>query len=286
MSSSDVAGAPSRRTRIRRRDRNPLLRLLRRWCKRAWRARRKLKAASPAVRIAVIVATGLAVFAAGNIVYQVLRKPTELLFPVSGLLNKTPTGTWRQYAALFREYSTTPITPELLAALAQVEGAGNPAARTYWRWRLTWHPLEIYQPASSAVGMYQMTGPAFAEARRYCVRDHAIVADGAWDDWRSCWFNGLYTRVMPSHAIELTAVFLHRNVAAILAGRPNARPTPAQTQDLAAMVHLCGAGPARAFARRNFQLNIGERCGDHDVAAYLARVNAMKRRFLQLAGEQ
>jgi len=33
---------------------------------------------------------------------------------------------------VFREYSTAAITPELLAALAQVEGAGNPLARTYW----------------------------------------------------------------------------------------------------------------------------------------------------------
>jgi hypothetical protein len=27
----------------------------------------------------------------------------------------------------------------------------------------------------------------------------------------------------------------------------------------------------------------GERCGDHDVAAYLAQINAMKREFLHLA---
>jgi hypothetical protein len=29
----------------------------------------------------------------------------------------------------------------------------------------------------------------------------------------------------------------------------------------------------------------GERCGDHLVAAYLARVNAMKRQFLHLAAD-
>jgi len=38
-----------------------------------------------------------------------------------------------QYGPLFRRHSTVVITPELLAALAQVEGAGNPVARTYWR---------------------------------------------------------------------------------------------------------------------------------------------------------
>src|SRR6202035_1777788 len=102
------------------------------------------------VRVGVIAATILAVFFAMNVVYQVLRKPTEVLAPVSGAFNKTPIETWRQYAPLFREYSTAAIPPELLAALAQVEAAGNPIASTYWRWRLTWNPFAIYQPASSS----------------------------------------------------------------------------------------------------------------------------------------
>ena len=53
-------------------------------------------------------------------------------------------------------HATAVMTPELLAALAQVEGAGNPVARTYWRWQAGWNPFEVYRPASSAVGMYQM----------------------------------------------------------------------------------------------------------------------------------
>jgi hypothetical protein len=73
-----------------------------------------------------------------------VRKPTEMLFPVSATMNKLPAETWRQYAPLFREYCTATITAELLAALAQVEGAGNPIARTYWRWRLSWNPFAIY----------------------------------------------------------------------------------------------------------------------------------------------
>jgi hypothetical protein len=127
--------------------------------------------------------------------------------------------------------------------------------------------------------MYQTTDAAFAEARRYCIRRHAVVEDG-------CWFNALYTRVVPSNAVELTAVFLDRNVASILARRPNALATQQQRQDLAAMIHLCGAGPADAFVRRGFHPAPGERCGDHDLAAYLARVNALKRQFLQLAKDE
>jgi hypothetical protein len=30
----------------------------------------------------------------------------------------------------------------------------------------------------------------------------------------------------------------------------------------------------------------GERCGDHDVATYLAQVNAMSRQFLRLAADR
>ena len=52
--------------------------------------------------------------------------------------SRPPAETWRDYGSLFREYSTAVISPELLAALAQVEGAGNPVATTYWRWQRCW----------------------------------------------------------------------------------------------------------------------------------------------------
>ena len=55
-----------------------------------------------ALRIIVGVVVILAVWSAVNWVYQVVRKPTELFFPVSGALSKTPSETWRQYAPLFR----------------------------------------------------------------------------------------------------------------------------------------------------------------------------------------
>ena len=92
------------------------------------------------------MATILTAAALSNVAYQVVRKPTELLFFVGGALDKVPSETWRQYGPLFRKYSTDTITPELLAALAQIESTGNPVARTYWRWRLTWNPLGYTSP--------------------------------------------------------------------------------------------------------------------------------------------
>jgi len=218
-----------------------------------------------------------------NWAYQVVRKPTELFFPVSGALSKTPAQTWRSYGSLFREHSTATMTPDLLAALAQVEGAGNPVARTYWRWRLSWNPFELYQPASSAVGMYQITDPTFQEAKRYCIHDHVVVEDGPWNDLRSCWFNRTYMRVVPSHAVELTSALLDRTVARTLERQRITTATLQQRQDLAAIIHLCGAGAGQAYAARGLRLTPGQRCGDHDAARYLAEVNAMKRQFVRLA---
>ena len=92
-----------------------------------------------------------------------------------------------------------------------------------------------------------------------------------------------YTRIVPSDAIELTAVFLDRNVTAILARKRDARASPQQEQDLAAVIHLCGTGPARAFARRGFICWPASVWRHQFVAIYLANVNTMKRQFLRLA---
>jgi len=118
------------------------------------------------VRIAGVVAILLAVVALTNIVYQVIHKPTELFAFVGHRLDKEPAETWRQYGALFRTYSTGTIPPELLAALAQGESSGNPVERTYWRWRWSFNPFAIYQPASSAVGLFQMTDGGLRRGRR------------------------------------------------------------------------------------------------------------------------
>jgi PAS domain-containing protein len=97
-------------------------------------------------------------------------------------------------------------------------------------------------------------------ARPYCIRDHIVVEDG-------CALTGLDSRVLPSRAIELTAVFLDRKVAAILA-------------------HPCGASSAKAFARRGFHPRAGERCGDQEVATYLAQINAVTREFKRIEAEK
>jgi hypothetical protein len=244
---------------------------------------RSFMRASTPVKVVAGVVVALVLSVCVNWVYQVLRKPSELLFPVSGALFKTPTETWGSYAPLFSEYSTNVMTPDLLAAIAQVEGSGNPMVRTYWRWSWKLHPFEIYRPASSAVGMYQITDGTFAEAKHYCIHEHAVMMEGSWHSRQSCWFNGMYARIVPANAVELTSAYLDHNVSAILDRHGIRGASLRRKQDLAAMIHLCGAGAGDAYARRGFRLSAGQRCGDHEVRGYLARVSAMKAVFDRVA---
>jgi hypothetical protein len=45
----------------------------------------------------------------------------------------------------------------------------------------------------------------------------------------------------------------------------------------------CSLVPFALGCPLRFRLTAKQRCGDHDVAAYLAQVNAMKRQFARMA---
>jgi len=251
------------------------------------RTRRRLaklvRRTPPTVQVLLAIVAVVSVWLAVNWGYQVARKPSELFFPVSESMYKQPAETWRAYGSLFAAHSTSVMTPDLLAALAQVEGSGNPVVRTYWQWTASFDPFEIFRPASSAVGMYQFTDGTFAAARRYCIHNHRVAEAGPWYSVRSCWFNGLYTRTIPSHAVELTSAYLDRSVALTLERYPAPNATLAQKQRLAAMLHLCGAGAAADYARRGLRFAPGQHCGAHDARIYVERVISMQRRFAALA---
>jgi hypothetical protein len=87
--------------------------------------------------------------------------------------------------------------------------------------------------------MYQMTDAAFAEARPYCLRHHIVVEDG-------CLLTGLDSRVPPTRAIELTAVFLDRNVTAILT-----RPLKAAASTLPGRCFIATSPASQSAAATN-----------------------------------
>src|SRR6201995_1049568 len=148
-----MAAVTRRASAFTRRARK-FLRRMRKWWRRARRWWRPAPRPAKFIMAALVI---LILWLGINWIYQVARKPSELFFPVSGTLYKSPAETWQQYGSLFRKYSTNVMTPDFLAAIAQVEGSGNPVARTYWRWSWSSQPFEVYRPASSAVGMYPIT---------------------------------------------------------------------------------------------------------------------------------
>jgi hypothetical protein len=98
----------------------------------------------------------------------------------------------------------------------------------------------------------------------------------------------MYIRVIPGHSIELTSAYLDRAVVRTLGRYGLSAATARQKRELAAVIHLCGAGAGDLFARHHFRLNDGQRCGDHEVRVYVMRVNVMENVFNRLAagGEQ
>ena len=99
---------------------------------------------------------------------------------------------------------------------------------------------------------------------------------------RSCWFNGLYTRLVPSHAIELTAAHLHRNTARIIEWEHLATIDPERRRKLTTVIHLCGAAAAARYAERGFH-DDGQHCGSHDITDYVSKVMSLEKRFARLA---
>jgi hypothetical protein len=253
-----------------------------RWRLVAWRWRR-LPALDlirwPRIPLAAWIGLGLVALALASAAYQLARKPTEILGLLAPRSAKSPSDTWRAYRGSFEDCSTPAIRPELLAALAQAESSGDPLARARWRFRWTANPLELWGPPSSAVGLLQMTDATYQRARHLCIRGHAVAREGAWYDPRTCFLNTLYVRTWPSHAIEMTAAWLDLTTAEILSRPGVGPPSPAQREALAAAVHLCGPQRAAAFAARGFRVRPGERCGGHDLRAYLARVRALEEVF-------
>lgn len=253
---------------------------------RTWRATKRLarrvgRLPRPALALLAAIAMALACVA-----YQLARKPTELLAAVVPSAPKPPARTWANYRPLFEAHATPIARPELLAALAQAESGGDPLASPPWRFRWSPNPLDLYGPPSTAVGLMQMTDGNLAEARQLCVHGHEVARAGPWHDLRACWLNGIYARVVPGHAIEMTAAWLDASVREIVAEQRIRRMTPERERRLAAVVHLCGRARAADYARRGFWVIPGERCGDQDVARYVARVEAFARTFERMSAER
>lgn len=229
--------------------------------------------------LSVVVAS--AVVLAANWCWQVWRKPTEIV----GLLDvwnyKTPRELWTAYGPVFKEKSTSIMTPELLAALAHVETGGNPIARTYWKWSWSADWDRVFAPASSAAGMFQIIDGTLKEAENFCVKEGRVFRDRGRR--RECAHKVAFSRLFPTDAVEMTAARLHweaERIAAEVYSRKRARTLDLNTyRKIAVVAHLCGAGAAERFARAHFSWQSLGRCGDHSPQRYYERVRRLSLTF-------
>ena len=228
-------------------------------------------------------ALGMAVV--GNAIYQVWRKPSEIVGLLDSKFHKAPQLTWATYGSDFRQSATNILTADFLAALAQAESNANPVARTYWKWRWTSNWRQMFAPASSAVGMFQITDGTYAEAKDFCIADGEVRQRSTNAVDAHCVPEFMYSRLIPSHAIEMTAARLHHHVRRLLSAYRVRTATRLQQQTLATIIHLCGVGKGEQLVQARFELRRIGRCGDHAPAAYVGRVRALQKQFRQLAAQ-
>ena len=206
-----------------------------------------------------VLTLALAFFAA-NFFVQVAAKPTEVLRFAHFGSEKSPAETWADYGPNFRRYAAPPITADFLAALAQIESSGNPYAQPPWVLRATLHPWRIFAPASSAVGLLQITNGNLEQAR---------LLSGP---------RSSYSRLSPADSIAMTAAFLQHWVAR---EAPRKTSTP-RRQQLAAVIHLCGPEKGPVFVRSGFRLDRMGDCGSQAVGSYVRRVMKYRQDFSRL----
>lgn len=229
------------------------------------------------VQLSKFVAAGVTTLVFANFAWQLGNKPSEILSFVMNGNQKNPTHTWRAYASDFKRHSTDILTPEFLAAMAQVESAGDSFASPDWKLNFEASILNIYKPASSSVGLMQFTEGTYDVAKKYCIHNHQVRTVGKWYDFKSCWFNWSYSRVSASDSIEMTSAYLDAMTRKLVQGKSF---NQAALQTIAASIHLCGINKVRRSLRRNSLKVKG--CGSHSLKSYIKKVRKYQKVFTRL----
>ena len=143
-------------------------------------------------------------------------------------------------------------------------------AQTYWRWRLTWRPSHLSAGLERGRPLPD-DRPGLRRGAGHCIRDHIDRPRRG----RGCWLNGSTAASSPA-----TPSSWQRSISTARSRRcwASARRLPAEDGHRHHHPSL-RQRPGRRLCPPGFRLDAGERCGDHDAAAYLAGANAMARHF-------
>ena len=209
-----------------------------------------------------------------NFLWQIYKKPAEVIALLSWSKAKTHQGTWQSYGQSFQKYSTQVITPSFLAALAQIESAGNPLATPQWKFKFTDRLSKIFSPQSSSVGLYQFTNATFKRAQKYCIRDQKVRT-------ANCWMNPVYTRLLPWQSIELASAYLDTEVRR-LSRKHKKNLNLKKSHQLAGIIHLCGNRKAEKYIRAGLNVKKIGKCGSHSPRLYLKKLLTKQKAFAQI----
>lgn len=200
-----------------------------------------------------------------NLVFQIYQNPIHIFSFVSRPFSKTPQQTWKQYGEVFQELGDSHLTPELLAAIAQVESNGNPLAAPAWKVEATTDLAQIFAPASSAFGLMQITKGTFESMR--------IIAKSEGHP------TPIMTRLSARDQIQLSVLHLRRNIQEILGQKGWEKLDRKRTTSLASVIHLCGPEIGRRLTKSGFRAERLPRCGSHWPQVYIQRVWELRQTF-------
>ena len=248
----------------------------------AGRLMRAFRGAPRAVQVTVALLVALTLGLAVNWTYQVVRKPSELFFPVSGSFYKE-SGRRRgaPTARCSARHSTARDVARPAGRARAGRGLGQPRRENLLALGSDARAVRNLSPRRRAPSACIRSRTArLPIARRYCIHDHAVAVEGPWYDvsnraGSTSSTRGRCRRTPWSSRRRISIV----GVAEMLGASSGRAATLQQQQNVAALIHLCGPGVAAAYARRGFAPAPGQRCGAHDVRGYLATVNAMRRVF-------
>ncbi len=211
-----------------------------------------------------------------NIGWQLYRKPTELLRPAIGFFHKSPIETWRDYQDEFQKYSGKYFRPSFLAALAQIESNGNPLAQSYWDWRFSTNWRRIFAPASSAVGIYQITNSTFLDAKRFCKKSGKLFYDATHLKLKHCKENRYASRLSAEDSIRMVSSRMEYYLNKLLRGR---KLSLQQSERVASVLHLCGVYKAKRFVKAGLSYRAIGKCGSHNPRYYYKKIQKQQRKI-------
>lgn len=202
-----------------------------------------------------------------NLGYHLVKNPIHVLSFFSHPMNKTPHQTWSAYQDIFLKEARGRISASLLAALAQVESLGNPFAAPDWRVGLSTDLTQIYQPASTAFGLLQITRGTFQQMLSSC--EYLGV---------ECPTPTFATRARVRDSVVLTSAYLDLTSQQQLGSLYSKVPEDKIVQH-ASVVHLCGKEVGLRLIKNNFEAKWLSRCGSHVPHLYIRKVIQNKKIF-------